>query len=301
MKIKEAIVYGVKRWGLFVSIVSASVIMLLIIHKQVYAYYLNQPRYQLNLQMPLEVRHKPDWCPDPYFQESIKNSMQLAGRTSLFDRNIVGKVLAQYQKNPWVAKVSSIEKKFPNKLVVKVEMRKPVAMVEIKKWNNRSFYYLVDKDSVRLPGEYYNLPVVTLPITLPVIVGVRNSPPQAGQKWQDQGLYDALALASTLKKYQVAKKVEIAAIDVNNIDGRVKRDESEIVLISKNKVQIEWGRPINTTKPFEMSAEDKIRNLYRVLDISPQLAGVKNVKVQFDQPYIVLFGAPATPSARRVR
>lgn len=299
MKVSEVLLYSLKRWGFFFAIVTVSIFLLLIIHREIYAYYMIEPRYQINLQLPLEVMHKPDWCPEPYFQESVKSSMQLTGRVSLFDKDLIKNVLNAYEKNPWVASVESIEKQFPNKLIIKLETRRPVAMVEVKKWNSRSFYYLVDKDSVRLPGEYYTVPIASLPLSLPIIVGVRNAPPQAGEKWLDRGLSDALAVGSVLKKYNVSARMGISTIDVTNVGGRVSQSNSEIMLLNKDKVQIEWGRPIDTDKQFEMSPEEKIRNLYRVLNVSPQLQGVKCVKIQFDQPYIVLLGASQTPSAQK--
>ncbi|MFH1229874.1 MAG: hypothetical protein V1709_00090 [Planctomycetota bacterium] len=295
MKIPEILLYSLKRWGIFIFIITASIFLLLIIHRKVYAYYSIQPAHQINLSS-LEVLNKPDWCAEPYFKDVIYGSMKLSGKVSLFDNGFISQLLDKYNNNAWVAKVKSIEKQLPDKVIVKLELRKPVAVVEMKKWSNRSSYYLVDKDSVRLPGEYYTIP--SIPITLPVIVGVRSSPPLAGAKWLDKGLSNALDVAGVLKKYQVYPKLDVAGIDITNIDGKINKKASEIVIVTKNNVQIEWGRPIKTDKLFEISAEEKIKNLYRVLEISPQLQGIKYVKIQFDQPYIVLLESPKTPSAQ---
>lgn len=295
MKISEILLYSLKRWGIFILIATTFVFLFLILHRKVYAYYSIQPTHQINL-APLEVLHKPDWCSEPYFSEAIRTSMQLTGKVSLFDKGVVNQLLNKYQRNGWVAKVKSIEKQFPNKIKMQLELRRPVAVVEMKKWSNRSSYYLVDQDNVRLPGEYYTIP--SIPITLPVIVGVRSSPPLAGEKWLDKGLSDALDVAGVLKKYQVYHKLDVAGIDITNIDGKINKKSTEIVIVTKNNVQIEWGRPIKTNKLFEISAEEKIKNLYRVLEISPQLHGIKYVKIQFDQPYIVLLESPKTPSAQ---
>ena len=295
MKISEILHYSLKRLGIFILITTTFVFLFLILHRKVYAYYSIQPTHQINL-APLEVIHKPDWCSEPYFSEAIHASMQMTGKVSLFDKGVVNQLLNKYQKNGWVSKVKSIEKQFPNKIKMQLELRRPVAVVEMKKWSNRSSYYLVDQDNVRLPGEYYTIP--SIPITLPVIVGVRSSPPLAGEKWLDKGLSDALDVAGVLKKYQVYPKLDVAGIDISNIDGKVNKKSSEIVIVTKKNVQIEWGRPIKTNKLFEISAEEKIKNLYRVLEISPQLHGIKYVKIQFDQPYIVLLEGPKTPSAQ---
>ena len=75
---------------------------------------------------------------------------------------------------------------------------------------------------------------------------------------------------------------------ITNSGGKRNKQSSELVILTRSHTQIEWGRPVNTNKPFELSAAEKIKNLCRVLDVSPQLQGIKVVKVQFDQPYIVL-------------
>ena len=276
---------GIKRLAIPALVLGVTVFLLLIIHRKVYAHYAMEPQYRINL-APLEVLAAPDWCNDPSFEDAIRNSMKLEGRVSVFDKDLIPRLLAKYEGNPWVARVESIEKQFPNKLTVKLELRRPVVVVELKKWNNRSFYYLVDKDTVRIPGEYYTVPA--LPITLPIVVGVRNSPPLPGQKWQDQGLTDAIDVACVFKQYDVYPKLDVAAIDITNSGGRRNKQSSELVILTGNHTQIEWGRPVNTDKPFELSAAEKIKNLCRVLDVSPQLQGIKVVKVQFDQPYIVL-------------
>ncbi|MDI6733813.1 MAG: FtsQ-type POTRA domain-containing protein [Planctomycetota bacterium] len=285
MRFGDFILSSLKRWGIFIFIFTISVFMLLIIHRKVYAYYSTQPTYQIDFSS-LEVLAKPDWCSEGYFEQTIEDSMKFDGQTPLFDRNLINDLLRKYEQNPWVARVESIEKQFPNKLVIKLEVRRPVAMVEMKKLSGRSFYYLIDKQTVRLPGEYYHAP--SLPMTLPVIVGVRNSPPLPGEKWQDKGLSDAIDVAVVLKEQQVLSQLDITAIDISNINGRLNKRASEIVLLTKNHTQIEWGRPIKTDKSFELSPAEKIKNLYRALQVSPQLQGIKTVKIQFDRPYMVL-------------
>jgi hypothetical protein len=277
-----------KRWGVSILVITGVVFLLLIIHRKVYACYSVQDTYQINL-APLEVLNKPDWCPDSYFEQTIRTSIQMKGKFSLFDKKLFNYLLEQYNANPWIARVESIEKQFPDNLIVKLEIRRPLAVVEIKKWNNRNFYYLVDHEAVRLPGEYYTIPSLSMP--LPIIVGVKNSPPLPGEKWHDPGLSNALSVAGVLKQYQVYARLDISSIDITNIGGRINKKESEIVLFTKNKTRIEWGRSADSNNLFEPSSAEKIKNLYQVLEVSAQLSGIKCVKIQFEQPYIIL--APA--------
>lgn len=281
---RSVIWYLFKRFGVYLLALGGFTILLLLVHRQVYAYYSTLPRYQINLE-PLEVMATPDWLKGSELEQPVKQSVRLSGKANIFDKELLPRLIAQYERNPWIAKVESVEKLYPNELNVKLEMRKPVVAVEYRR-GDRNYYYLIDREIVRLPGEYRSVP--QLPMVLPVVAGVRNSPPLAGEKWQDRGLRDAIAVAVNLKQHKVYDKVEIARIDVTNSGGRVNKLESEVVLLTKNKVAIQWGRSPETDKFGELSPEEKIKNLYRVLEVSPQLKGIKYVKIQFHQPYIAM-------------
>lgn len=281
----KGFVYIARRWGLLILALSGISLLLLLVHRKVYETYSNDERFKINLEF-LEVTANPDWLIGTELEPAVRDSVKLAGNSGIFDKTTVSRICRQYQSNPWVAEVNTIQKRFPNEIIVKLEIRKPVVAIELKRTQNRSYYYLVDNQSVRLPGEYKVVP--TLSMTLPVVVGVTTAPPPAGIKWADQGLNDAIALAVTLDEHQVYSRLDVSQIDVANSGGRRNPKESEITIWTKDRVAVQWGRSPTTSKFGEISVAEKIKNLNYVLDIAPQLKGIKYVKIQFHQPCIAL-------------
>ncbi|MFA5794445.1 MAG: hypothetical protein WC980_05185 [Candidatus Brocadiia bacterium] len=285
----NGLLYIARRWGLHIIALVGISFLLLLVHRKAYESYSNDERFRINLDV-LQVMANPEWLTGTELEPPVKSSLTLNVNTSIFDKSIVSRIRSHYEANPWVARVDSIEKRYPNEIAVKLEIRKPLVAVEVKRTKNRSYYYLVDEQSVRLPGEYAKLP--ELPVTLPIIVGVNTAPPAAGIRWNDRGLNDALAVAATMENYQLYAKLDIGQIDVSNSGGRRNPKESEITLWTKDKIAIQWGRAPNTDKYGELSVEEKVKNLNYVLSIAPKLQGIKYVKIQFHNPCIALNDQP---------
>ncbi|MFH1226389.1 MAG: hypothetical protein V1701_00620 [Planctomycetota bacterium] len=277
--------YLARRWGIHLLILAGISFLLLLVHRKAYESYSHDERFQINMSA-LQVMANPGWLIGTELEAPVKTSLRISVDTSIFDKTIVGKVQRHYENNPWVAGIESIEKRFPNEIIVKLEIRKPLVAVEVRRTKSRAYYYLVDSQSVRLPGEYAKVP--ELPMTVPIIVGVNTAPPVAGVRWNDPGLNDALAVASTMESYQIYAKLDVGQIDVTNAGGRRNPKESEITLWTKDKVAIQWGRAPNTGKFGELSVDEKIKNLNYVLSIAPQLKGIKYVKIQYRNPCITL-------------
>lgn len=278
-------IYIIRRWGIYIVLITGTVFLLLLVHRKIYEHFTYDIRYSIDLDK-FEIGHQPDWLIDNELQKSIKGSLHLTLKTHIFDEALIARLVTHYQSSPWVARVERIEKRLPNDLQIRLELRKPYVAVKLDKGFRKSVYYLVDKEIVRLPGEYRNLP--TMPLALPVVVGIRGAPPIAGEKWPDKGLLSAVAVASIIEKHQLMPSLHLSRIDVQNIGGRIRPLESEIVLWARNNVPIQWGRPPDATQFGEPSIEDKIRNLKLVLEICPELKGIRYIKIQFDQPYIAL-------------
>jgi hypothetical protein len=278
-----------RRWGIHILVVGMVAFLILLVHRKIYEHFQQDERYFINLDN-LQVVAPPDWLTDPIMEQTIAASLKMDCETTIFDKNLVNRLKEHFQNNPWVAQVHIIEKRLPNQLKIKLDLRRPmVAISGSNKDIGRQVYYLVDKDLVRLPGEYNAVP--SLPRALPVVVGVRKAPPLPGKLWQDSGLEGALAVVDVLKKQLtpgLTAKLALASIDVSNINGQIDKRESEIVLWTQNRVPIQWGRAPGTMKFAELSAEEKINNLKLVLDIAPGLQDLKYVKIQFKQPYIAL-------------
>jgi hypothetical protein len=265
------------RYGFSATVAVLGVLMLVLIHRSVYAYLMNGDDYTIDL-ATLHVADRPEWAGDGLVSE-IKSTTPLTGKMSIFDPDLTKNVTEHYQKNPWVAHVLSVQKEFPNTLRVKVEMRKPLVAVERK-----GEFVLVDRDGVRIPGSYVNVPKFSF--TVCRVLGVRSTPPEAGKKWSDVGVDAAVGVASALVENRVDRMMTVNAIDVSRV-GRGGR-ETEIVLHAEDSVPIEWGRSPASREYGELTVNDKVQNLKGVLMSQPRLKGVARVKVQFDDPVVIM-------------
>lgn len=264
-----------QKWGFSFSVAALGLILLVLIHRSVYAYLMVGDDYTIDL-ATLRVADRPEWAGDALVSE-FHTRGPLTGKMSIFDPDLVKNVSEHYAANPWVSRVLSVEKEFPNKLRVKVEMRKPLMAVE-----QRGRFVLVDRDRVRIPGEYAQLPKFNF--SVPKVIGVKSAPPEAGKRWDDPGVDAGAGVAAALLDNRIDRQIAIAALDVSRV-GKGGR-ESEIVILAEDNVAIEWGRPA-TAGHGELPADEKILNLKGVLMSQPRLRGVVRVKVQFDDPVVI--------------
>lgn len=278
-------IYIARRWGIHIIIVGATVFLMLLVQRRVYEYFSHNPRYSIDLDK-YQIAAHPDWLIDDILKKSIDDSLCVNLKTSIFDDELLPKLARHYESSPWVSKVELLERRLPHDLKIKLELRKPFIAVLLPRRSGGSRYYIVDKEIVRLPGEYKKLPV--MPVSLPVVVGVKDRPPLAGKKWEDKGLHNAITIARVLEEQNMIQSLHLARIDVNNVEGHHSSRESEIVLWTRNNIPIQWGRAPDTDKFGELTMEDKIKNLKLVLEVCPELKGIRYVKIQFDQPYIAL-------------
>ena len=261
---------------------ASGLIVLLLIHRRIYADIDSSENFQVDF-AKLAGGVKPPWV-GPGLEQSITGPLPPLGKMSLFDPRLVDTVVAYYERHPWVARVRRVEKKFPNGLTVELDLRRPVAAVY-----RQGGYFLVDREGVRLPGDFDRVP--QLPFFVAPVVGVSSDPPLAGRRWEDPALQAAVRVADALVQEGVPRQLAVRAIDVTNVGGRVNRRQSEIVVWAEDHVAIEWGRAGDPARPeggLERTAADKLHNLELVLVASPRLQGLQTVRVQFDRPYVAL-------------
>jgi len=220
---------------------------------------------------------------------SIREGSGLLGRRfSFFTPGLDGIFARGYEGSPWVRRVTAVRLVYPNRVNVGLLVRKPVCGVPAP----GDWMILVDETGVRLPGLRSGPPDgVARPFLS--LAGVTGNPPEPGEVWSGQ-VWEGAAVAVDLLGLapRVIREAGVAAIDVSNVGGRVDRVAAEIVLTTKSGVRIEWGRSRRSRLgSLDPSIEDKFRRLRRALRAYPRLGGVKTVKLQYDELYVV----PVTP------
>jgi len=188
----------------------------------------------------------------------INSAVRFGKRASMYDRDICNNVAERYRGNPWVERVVGVRRKFPNSVEVTLAVRKPFAYVRS---NGR--FILVDRSGCRLPvrssaqsdGDY------------PTIEGIRGSAPATGRRWAGRPLQDALDLAGMLQRTLEGRgaAMRLAAVEVTEEKGSVD-DLPQLMARTDSGMVIDWGSVSDTSTALFPSAEEKCRELERVLD-----------------------------------
>ncbi len=217
----------------------------------------NRSEYRLSATQ-IEVTKPPHWIPHN-FVEQVVDQADLSHELSLLDDNLVAEVAEAFCHSPWVEEVVSVKKSYPARVVVGLNYRRPVAMVEV-----RQGHYPIDGHGVVLPAQEFSVADTR---DYPTISGVVSTPQgPAGTDWGDPVVEDAASLAASLAASW--KTLGLASIVCprtseghSSSEGHSKIDEGVFALISKGGSRIIWGHAPNTDHPGELSTTQKIGRL----------------------------------------
>jgi hypothetical protein len=200
----------------------------------------------------IEITAPPHWVPQDLVEQVVECA-NLPKDLSLLDENLVGDVAAAFRLSPWVEEVVSVSKSYPAKVVVVLNYRRPVAMVEV-----RQGQYPIDAHGVLLPPQEFSVADTRV---YPTITGVVSTPQgPAGTDWGDPVVEDAARLADELS--QQWKSLGLAAIVCpRSADSHARIDEGVFLLTTRGGSRIIWGHAPGTDHPGELSTKQKIGRL----------------------------------------
>jgi hypothetical protein len=255
-----------QRWGLRAGALGALALVVILVHRTVYSFVSGQRTFGVR-NAPAAVDLTPNWG-DPRGGEGVV--MLALGEASLLDDGLVERVARAFGANPWVKKVASVERVYPDHLRVRVEFRRPHLAVQ-----RPNGFVVIDAEGVRLPGVYAEPPACDVSVR---VTGTSSQPPAPGRAWAEPEIAAAIEMASLVGD-PVLARAKVAAIDVSNVNGRVDRRRAEIALVTAGGCAIEWGRAPSTRRHGEIALADKLDNLRRVLETYPNLEGRARVKL----------------------
>lgn len=249
--------------GLFVA---GFALVVLLVHREVFSFISQRRQFGAP-----EIRTAivPRWAKGQG-EELIR--IDGAGR-SLFDAGTVERVGRTFEACPWVRKVTSVERVFPDQLLVRFEYRRPHAAIR-----RDTGFVVVDRDGVRLPGVYVAPPPCDRTVQ---ITGVTSLPPEPGKLWEDPALRAAMSMVDYIPGSSLLGRVGIREVDVANFGGRQDPRRSEMALATSGGCVLAWGRTSQTSKFGDLSTEEKLENLREVLAVYPGLNGLKRVTLYF--------------------
>jgi hypothetical protein len=240
--------------------------VVVLVHREVYSFIAQRPRFTVP---SIRTAVAPAWA-NRQGVETVR--VDTLGAT-LFDRDLVERVGRSYESCPWVRKVTSVERVFPDEVRVKFEYRRP--HVAFRRSNG---YVVVDAEGVRLPGVYVDPPPCDRTVE---VAGAVTLPPEPGRVWNDPAVRAGLEMAEFVHKTAFLKRLEVREVDLSNLGGRIDPRRSEVALVTSNGCAIYWGRLSSNPRFGDPSPAEKIENLREVMAVYPGLGGLRGVKVCF--------------------
>ncbi|HEY7117431.1 MAG TPA: hypothetical protein VH475_12650 [Tepidisphaeraceae bacterium] len=217
------------------------------------------------------LKERPAWMSDSLANKILRVAAPDVAH-SVFDHGLLVNTASLLRNHPdsapWVRSVKSVRRTYDaapgDVLEVDCEFRAPVALV---RWE--AYYWLIDGDGILLPEQYTagDLRKVMYDgdhVSLRIIEGVMQPPPESGQKWQGADLASGIDMVKLLHGKTYADEVE--RIDVANFGGRVDAREAQLVLITRYQTQVRWGRPINAKDYFvEVAPAQKLEYMSKIM------------------------------------
>ncbi len=258
------------------------------------------PRHQVDPGR-VELSASPSWA-KPELARKIKEEIESDMRAELaalpnsdsFDSDLLQSVHVALSRCAWVRRVVSVSRRFPAdgesqaELVPLFEIRSPALCVA-----TADAWILVDGDGVRLPLSVKNGPTGKadfenlcsgLVKPLRVVEGVTSAPPAPGKKWESEEIVAAISMEHVLRDCSIDAVLPIARIYLVGVPehadakGRVRyAPGGGLVLMPDTQVMPEtklvWGRPPAHAGTLELSVNDKLTEIKRLLKEPEQMQG----------------------------
>ena len=239
--------------------------------------------------------------------------------SSIFDTPALAGVDAYLARPVAVRRVAGVRRVYPNRIEAVLELRRPAVAVRVAGKQDR--WVEADEDGVAL-----SQPLAVRPVRegypLRVVLGAAGSMAAPGARFGPD-VVAAASIAEFLDTYSDEKGRALLAaldrIDVSNYGRRTKPGSSEILLGAlprpaapggavapgqlppvSPKCVVEWGRAGDRQDGgHEMPFDAKASRLLQALRLFPGLAGIKTVRVAFDDLAVVPDGPNTPPQLKR--
>ncbi len=222
--------------------------------------------FQFNLtQLPSLRGHR--WIHPEVFAAAFDSDPYLSQSHSIFESDVTRHISEALTAIPWVERVPYVRKSMPNRIELDLVPREP--LVRVRGYGTNFDSYLADRAGVRLDKSFYDFS--TGELILFEVIGVTGPPPPIGQRWADDAVRGAAAVANALKGWSQYEKTariygnEIYVIDVSNYRRRRNPQETnEITLITRHGNRVRWGRAPSEGLALESPVAEKLAWLYRI-------------------------------------
>ena len=208
----------------------------------------------------LEITTLPEWIPSDIRAEVLRNA-SLEGRISALEEDALPRIAAAFSLHPWVEKVRRLAKRAPARIVVELEYRRPVLMVETP-----AGLLPVDARGILLPSDDFS-PVERA--GYPRLVGVASVPlGMPGEPWGDARVVGAAEIAVAIgSAWQELRLSYMAPSILPGSAGPL--GEPVYTLVTADGVKALWGYAPGVNAPGEPPPAEKIARLKQYLRANP--------------------------------
>lgn len=217
------------------------------------------PRYAITLEN-LELPEQPAWI-----RANVKAEVMRDGdlaTISLLDPQATIKVAKACGLHTWVADVKRVKKQYPSRLVVELEYRKPVAMVEVKMGEERGLLP-IDGRGVLLPPQDFTSEQCRDYVRL--AVGDTYPAGPAGTAWGDDRVMGAAQIAALIgERWRELGLHRVVAVSSKDLQRRRFADTT-YELTTRSQTLFLWGHAPGKELNTEATAAEKLARLEQLI------------------------------------
>lgn len=240
----------------------------------------------------IEVTPQPAWI-----HADVKGEVFRDGslkKLKILDEQVAVKVASAFTLHNWVASVKRVSKHPGPRIVVDLEYRQPVAMVEVTQNGERGLLP-IDVSGVLLPTEDFS-PKETRNY---LRISADNTAPVGlvGTAWGDERIAAAARLASLLGSAWQPLGVYRIAVSSDREEAR-RRADLVLELQSRKGSRVVWGKPPGQESSGEASASQKLARLAKYVQENGPLDSsgvVVKIDLRDDKPHA---SGPSAAGAR---
>ncbi len=233
-------------------------------------YVMSQPSYQIASDS-IEVTPQPAWITQTDVKQESIQAGSLSGM-NIRQPDLTLRVAQTFSMHPWVYKVRHVSKRHPARVIVDLDYRRPVGMVEVDgKYDGRSTigYFPVDTEGVILPSSDFSVDAVEQYLLISA-GGQAPISQLAGTSWGDDRVIGAATLAGFLQPFTgpMGLRKVVAYRGPQYPTGNA---DCYFVVLTRSGTAIVWGRAPGREVSSEPVAEQKIE---RLKDFAKQRGGL---------------------------
>ena len=190
----------------------------------------------------------------PWIRTDLKSEAIVSGsleNLNVRQEDLSPRVAAAFKMHPWVAEVRRVTKRYPAQVIVDLDYRRPIAMVEVDQG-----LYPVDRQGTLLPTAGFTAEEA---IQFPRIIADEATPNGTpGTAWGDPRIHGGAKIAQLLEKSW--KRLQLVSITAHR-DHHMSTVAATYELETVQQTTILWGHAPGEEERGEPRGERKVQRL----------------------------------------